>query len=191
MLNRKPGYKHLRRFGSVAYVHHDQGKLKPRALKGIFLGYPQGTKGYKVWLLEELKVVISRNVVFQEEVVYKDLQKQETKSVEEKPAVADTIVLELNKKTENVREKTVEGGAIEVVSSDSESETEEGPVETIESSPQSYRLARDRVRRIIKAPVKFSDYSQFAFALMMAEEVNTIEEPSCFHEALESNQWER
>ena len=189
-LNRKPGYKHLRRFGSVAYDHHDQGKLKPRALKGIFLGYPQGTKGYKVWLLEELKVVISRNVVFQEEVVYKDLQKQETKSVEEKPAVADTTVLELNKKTENVREKSVEGGAIEVVSSDSESETEEGPVETIESSPQSYRLARYRVRRIIKAPVKFSDYSQFAFALMMAEEVNTIEEPSCFHEALESNQWE-
>ena len=164
--------------------------MKPRALKGIFLGYPQGTKGYKVWLLEELKVVISRNVVFQEEVVYKDLQKQETKSVEEKPAVVDTTVLELNKKTENVREKSVEGGAIEVVSSDSESETEEGPVETIESSPQSYRLARDRVRRIIKAPVKFSDYSQFAFALMMAEEVNTIEEPSCFHEALESNQWE-
>ena len=63
-LNRKSGYKHLRRFGSVAYVHQDQGKLKPRALKGVFLGYPQGTKGYKIWLLEEMKCVISRNVIF-------------------------------------------------------------------------------------------------------------------------------
>lgn len=52
-LNRKPGYKHLRRFGAVAYVHLDQGKLKPRALKGIFIGYPTGTKGYKVWLVDE------------------------------------------------------------------------------------------------------------------------------------------
>jgi len=44
-LNRKPGYKHLRKFGSVAYANLDQGKLKPRTLKGVFLGYPEGTKG--------------------------------------------------------------------------------------------------------------------------------------------------
>lgn len=73
-LNKKPEYKHLKRFGSISYVHHDQGKLKPRALKGVFLGYPAGTKGYKIWLLDEEKCVISRNVVFQEDTVYKDLK---------------------------------------------------------------------------------------------------------------------
>lgn len=51
-LGRKPGYQHMKRFGSLAFVHQDQGKLKPRALKGVFLGYPQGTKGYKIWLLD-------------------------------------------------------------------------------------------------------------------------------------------
>jgi len=28
-------------------------------LKGVFIGYPVGVNGYKVWLLEERKVVIS------------------------------------------------------------------------------------------------------------------------------------
>lgn len=72
-LNKEPGYSHLRRFGSVVYIHVDQGKLKPRALKGIFIGYPQGVKGYKVWLLEDRKCVISRNSVFTEDRLYKDL----------------------------------------------------------------------------------------------------------------------
>ena len=43
-LGKTPGYNHLRRFGSVMYVHIDQGKLKPRALKGVFIGYPLGVK---------------------------------------------------------------------------------------------------------------------------------------------------
>lgn len=63
-LGKTPGYGHLRRFGSVVYVHVDQGKLKPIAMKGVFIGYPTGVKGYKVCLLEERKVVISRNAIF-------------------------------------------------------------------------------------------------------------------------------
>lgn len=50
-LDKKPGYKHLRKFGAVAYVRKDQGKLKPKSVKGVFIGYPLGSKGYKVWLL--------------------------------------------------------------------------------------------------------------------------------------------
>lgn len=30
----------LRRFGCLAYVHADQGKLNPRTKKGVFTGYP-------------------------------------------------------------------------------------------------------------------------------------------------------
>lgn len=40
--------------------------------KGYFTGYPEGVKGFKVWMPEERKVIISRDVVFREEVVYKD-----------------------------------------------------------------------------------------------------------------------
>ncbi|GKD99981.1 retrotransposon protein, putative, ty1-copia subclass [Tanacetum coccineum] len=42
-------YEMLRIFGCVAYSHVNQGKLKPRAIKCIFLGYPDGVKGYRLW----------------------------------------------------------------------------------------------------------------------------------------------
>ena len=77
---KKPGYLHLRRFGLVIYVHADQGKLKARGKMGIFVSYPTGVKGYKVWLLEEKKSVISMNVIFTEDKVYKDLNVCEVKA---------------------------------------------------------------------------------------------------------------
>ena len=57
---------HLKPFGCIAYIHTSQGKLSPRATKGVFIGYPYGVKGYKVWLLEEKKCAISRNIIFHE-----------------------------------------------------------------------------------------------------------------------------
>lgn len=72
-LNKKPRYKHLKKFGYLAYVYVDQGKLKIRAIKGLFIGYPPSTKCYKIWLLGEEKCVVNRHVKFHEENVYKDL----------------------------------------------------------------------------------------------------------------------
>ena len=66
----KVKFTHLKRFGCVAYVHTVQDKMSPRAIKGIFMGYPQGTKGYRVCLGDEGKSSISRNVVFDENVIY-------------------------------------------------------------------------------------------------------------------------
>ena len=60
-------------------MRNDQGKLKPRSVKGVFLSYPVGVKGYKVWLLEEEKCVISRNVIFTEDKVFKDEVKRLSK----------------------------------------------------------------------------------------------------------------
>ncbi|PON44220.1 Ribonuclease H-like domain containing protein, partial [Trema orientale] len=62
----KPTYNHLRTFGCICYVHTNQGKLNPRAKKAAFLGYPQGIKGYSVWLVDEKKCVISKDIIFNE-----------------------------------------------------------------------------------------------------------------------------
>ena len=42
-------YGSLKVFGCPAYAHVSQGKLAPRALKGKFIGYPEGVKGFKLW----------------------------------------------------------------------------------------------------------------------------------------------
>ena len=44
----KPSLDHLRVFGSLAYVHVKQGKLKPRDKRFLFIGYLSGVKGYKL-----------------------------------------------------------------------------------------------------------------------------------------------
>nr|GEW16641.1 retrovirus-related Pol polyprotein from transposon TNT 1-94 [Tanacetum cinerariifolium] len=82
-------YEMLRIFGCVAYSHVRQGKLEPRAVKCVLLGYPAGVKGYILYRLndESSKIITSRNVVFNESVMYKDTLKDSSagadKSVEE------------------------------------------------------------------------------------------------------------
>ena len=64
--------KHLRIFGCTAYVHVKQGKLDSRALKRVFVGYPEGVKGYKVWCVATHKCISSRDVTFHEESILED-----------------------------------------------------------------------------------------------------------------------
>lgn len=77
-----PQFDHLRKFGCVCYHHSDEEKLQPRAKKGIFIGYPAGVKGYKVWSLEDKRSIISRNVTFKEDECYKDLKGKSSKPKE-------------------------------------------------------------------------------------------------------------
>src|SRR5688572_29340307 len=42
-------YSQLRVFGCTAYAHVDNGKLEPRAIKCLFLGYGSRVKGLKLW----------------------------------------------------------------------------------------------------------------------------------------------
>ncbi|GKD94546.1 retrovirus-related pol polyprotein from transposon TNT 1-94, partial [Tanacetum coccineum] len=82
-------YGMLRTFGCVAYSYVKQGKLEPRAIKCVLLGYPEGVKGYRLYRLDNESSIIvnSRNVVFNESVMYKDTLKDSgagtNKSIEE------------------------------------------------------------------------------------------------------------
>lgn len=77
----------------------------------MFLGYPGGVKGYRVWLIEDKNVVISKDVVFNEEVMYKNIteenQNEEGSAPEPEVNVISTPVVT----AENV--STDQGGATE------------------------------------------------------------------------------
>jgi hypothetical protein len=72
MLNgRKPDLKHLKVFGCDAFIllpETQRSKLDAKSVKGIFVGYGEadGVKGYKVYDPELSKVVVSRDVIFNE-----------------------------------------------------------------------------------------------------------------------------
>ncbi|KAJ4722910.1 Retrovirus-related Pol polyprotein from transposon TNT 1-94 [Melia azedarach] len=67
---RKPGISHLRVFGSVAHVHvpdERRTKLDDKSESFIFIGYDSSSKGYKLYNPNSKKIVISRDVIFDEE----------------------------------------------------------------------------------------------------------------------------
>ncbi|GKG41636.1 retrovirus-related pol polyprotein from transposon TNT 1-94, partial [Tanacetum coccineum] len=55
-------YSKLRVFRCLAYYHVSEGKLNPRGEKGIFMGYGDGVKGYRIWSPFERRVIFSRDV---------------------------------------------------------------------------------------------------------------------------------
>jgi hypothetical protein len=66
---RKPSVKHLREFGATAYVGTPKqlrNKLGMQSKKGILVGYAMKTKGYRIWLPTDRKVIETINVRIEE-----------------------------------------------------------------------------------------------------------------------------
>ncbi|CAA7019035.1 unnamed protein product [Microthlaspi erraticum] len=62
-----PDYTHLRVFGSLCYSHnqaHKGDKFASRSRKCVFIGYPYGKKGWRLFDLEKQEFFVSRDVVF-------------------------------------------------------------------------------------------------------------------------------
>ena len=73
-------YSFMRIFGCPTYIHipiEEWSKLDSKSKKGIFLRFKKGVKGYKLWDPMAQKVVISRDVVFDENSMIKVFRKEE------------------------------------------------------------------------------------------------------------------
>ena len=70
---RKPSVKHLKVFGSVCYAQipkEKRYKLDEVSEKCIFVGYSSQSKGYRLYSLKTNKIIISRDVLFDESATY-------------------------------------------------------------------------------------------------------------------------
>nr|GMC79768.1 uncharacterized protein LOC109168309 [Ipomoea batatas] len=77
LFGKPPQFSHLKTFGCLAYAANLSGyksKFAPRARRCLFLGYPNGVKGYKLYDLQTREVFISRDVIFHERVFPYGLQ---------------------------------------------------------------------------------------------------------------------
>ncbi|GJZ60970.1 retrotransposon protein, putative, ty1-copia subclass [Tanacetum coccineum] len=186
-------YEMLRIFGCVAYSHVNQGKLKPRAIKCIFLGYPDGVKGYRLWRLDDVKpkIIISRDVVFNESLMYKDTLKG-AGAADSGKEVEFEVELQGSRVEPTVDPHTGENPGNE------DEEQDEGPQQ---QNLDNYVLVRDRAKRTTTIPARYrnegnvslsrqsgsreDDMAAYAFAI--AEEEDT-HEPITFQEAINSSE---
>ena len=171
-------YSGLKILGCNAYYHVNEGKLEPRAKKGLFMGYPDGVKGFRIWCLESKRCIISRDVTFDEERLLRE--QEERNSVRIESAMSDRLEFEVEPNGEEMG-KTMDSTS-QTSSSNSEIGTEDGAQDDL----HSYRLVRDRDRREIKAPTRYGYSDLIAYALSVAEEL-LDDEPKSFHEAIKSN----
>jgi len=151
-------YSSLKVFGALVYVHIKQDKLEPRALKCVFIGYPEGVKGYKLWELESSggsKVFIIRDVTYDE-------TRMGMKCKDPENLVPETIVEETqfvvglpNEEKDDVED---------------EASTSDTSGTQLVVDPD-YLLARDRERRTITPPKRYGYADLVCYALNAAEDV--------------------
>lgn len=71
LFKKSPDYKHLRVFGCLCFPNLNYShlnKLAPRSTPCLFLGYPSQHRGYRCLDLKTNKIIISRHVIFDEDV---------------------------------------------------------------------------------------------------------------------------
>ena len=129
-------------FGCPAYAHVDNGKLEPKSIKYVFLGYNYGVKGYKLWCPKTKKVMVSKDVIFYETVILHD------------SSFRDSCDKEQQKSSTRVEFEFKFGlGSIPKSTSQSSSEMKNGVVvPSPPPTPPQYSVAKVKPRRDINLP---------------------------------------
>jgi hypothetical protein len=69
----KPKVSHLRIFGCLVYIHvpkEKRTKMEPSRKKGMFVGYSETSKAYRIYVPGQRYIEVSRDVTFDEEVAF-------------------------------------------------------------------------------------------------------------------------
>ena len=91
----KVNYSILNTFGCEAFVHinkENRTKLEEKSKKCTFIGYGVNDFGYRYYDYEEHKIIRSRDVIFNEKVLYKDhMQEKKQEKENREYTVLDEI----------------------------------------------------------------------------------------------------
>ena len=97
----EPKVNHLRIFGCSVYIHipkEKSTKLDPLGKTGIFVGYSESSKAYRIYFPGFKKIDISRDVTFDEDSAYNKSRKRLVEYSEETkvPIIHNTTINEEN-----------------------------------------------------------------------------------------------
>jgi hypothetical protein len=190
---KKPEVSHLKIFGCPVFIHipkEKRNKLEPSGKKGIFVGYCEVSKAFRIYIPIHRHIEISRDMTFDEEATLKKSRRCQLEEVYEEEPVNPMI-------TESVREvpRTAEP-VREVVTSPDEVTPEDHDITKVQEPPQmtfSHKRnpawARELIQdgekygvRQVKIPKPFSSYTDLMCNLL-------DEEPTCFEEAIQKKEW--
>jgi hypothetical protein len=189
---------HLKIFGCPVFIHipkEKRNKLEPSKKKGIFVGYCEVSKAFRIYIPGHLHIEISRDVTFDEEATLKKSRRCQLEEMyEEEPINPRT--------TESMREVPRAAEPVrEVIASPDEETPEDHDITKVQEPPQmtfSHKRnptwARELIQdgekygvpegttRQVKRPKPFSSYTTFMCNLL-------DEEPTCFEEAIQKKEW--
>jgi hypothetical protein len=147
-------YSNLRIFGCTGYAHVNNGKLVPRAQKCTFIGYGSDVKGYRLLCVDFKKVIVSRDVTFDES------------TFSSSRGVSDS-----GSSSTSLPESTDENLDVDVpVSIDSVTPITQSFSASVPPVSNNHSIAQDRPRRNIVLPHRYRDTDSMAhYALIAAQ----------------------
>jgi hypothetical protein len=193
---KKPEVSHLKIVGFPMFIHihkEKRNKLDPSGKKVIFVGYCEVSKAFRIYILGQHHIEISRDVTFDEDAALKKSKLCQLEEVyEEEPVIPNSAMREVPRAVEPVRE---------VVTSPDEELLEDHDIVEVKEPPQMKILhkikpvwARELIQdgekysvpqgttRQVKRPNPFSSYTALMCDLLE-------EEPTCLEEAIQRKEW--
>jgi hypothetical protein len=193
---KKPKVSHLKMFGCPVFIHipkEKRNKMDPSGKKGIFLGYCEVSKAFRIYIPGQHHIEISRDVTFGEDVALNKSKLCQIEYVyEEEPVIPNIAMRGVPRAVEPVRE---------VVTSPDEELLEDHDIVEVKEPPymaiihkRNPTWARELIQdgekygvpqkttRQVKRPKPFSSYTALMCDLLE-------EEPACFEEAIQRKEW--
>lgn len=116
---KKPELSHVKVFGAEAYAYIDKQfrkKMDKKAKKLILVGYQAESKNYRLWNPETGKIIVSRDVVFNEDVKKTWNDKSEAVNLQAWPQQTDDEEGVPDKNTEEGSESLSDDSVMEITS---------------------------------------------------------------------------
>ncbi|KAK0598599.1 hypothetical protein LWI29_036201 [Acer saccharum] len=139
------------------------------------MGLTVGVKGYRLWCLDSKKIILSRDVTFDESIMLKQEKQKDSQVEKMNIGASQQVELEIT---------SVDPVSVTEMDNDSSVTDEEGEEEVLtqEPSQQQDSIAVRRPRREIRKPARFVD--MVAYALPIVND----DVPSSYKEAIRSSE---